>query len=137
MSHILVIEDYRDNRDMAELILRDEGYIVTSAGDGLNGVALAIELHPDLILMDLTLPRLNGWEATRRLKAHPATQRIPVVAFTAHVIPEELSRALSAGCVAIISKPFELDIFLRQIAAVLSQQSEQGYQRALGTSCTV
>ena len=122
MPHILVIEDYRDNRNLAELILQDAGYTTSSATDGLSGIAAALQLQPDLILMDLALPRLNGWEATRRLKAHPATQHIPIVAFTAHVSQDDLARARAVGCVAIIAKPFELDGLLAQLAAILAQR---------------
>ena len=132
MSHILIIEDYRDNRDVAELILHDAGYTVTSGSDGRRGIQLAIDLQPDLILMDLALPLLNGWEATRRLKANPATRHIPVVAFTAHVTQDDLARAHAAGCVAIVAKPFEINAFLAQIAAILTQSAQGGHQRVVG-----
>jgi two-component system cell cycle response regulator DivK len=132
MPHILVIEDYRDNRDVAELILRDAGYTVSSAGDGLSGIAVAIQRQPDLILMDLALPVLNGWEATRRLTAHPATQHIPVVAFTAHIGPDALTRAYAAGCIASVAKPFEIEVLLRQLAVILTQHRRPDRQRAAG-----
>lgn len=132
MAHILVIEDYRDNRDVAELILRDAGYTVTSADNGLRGVELALGSQPDLILMDLALPVLNGWEATQRLKADPATQDIPVVAFTAHVTQAEIARAHAAGCSAVVVKPFEIEGFLAQIAAILSQAGQPYQQRSAG-----
>jgi two-component system cell cycle response regulator DivK len=128
MAHILVIEDYRDNREVAELILRDAAYAVTSASNGLQGVQLATRVQPDLILMDLALPLLNGWEATRRLKASPATEHIPVVAFTAHVTQDEIEQAQAVGCIAVIAKPFEVDAFLAQIAAILAQVSARGRQ---------
>jgi CheY-like chemotaxis protein len=136
MPHILVIEDYRDNRDVAELILRDAGYTVSSAGDGLSGIALAVQRQPDLILMDLALPVLNGWEATRRLKAHPVTQHIPVVAFTAHVAQDAIARAYAAGCIASVAKPFEIEGLLRQLAAILAQQRRSDRQRAAGQALT-
>ena len=129
MPHILVIEDYRDNREVAKLILNDAGYRVTTAGDGLRGVQLAIQCHPDLVLMDLALPWLNGWEATQRLKATPATCSIPVVAFTAHVLPDDLARARAAGCSAVIAKPFEIDTLLSQIAALLAPSVERECSR--------
>ena len=132
MPHILVIEDYRDNREVAKLILNDAGYRVTTAGDGLRGVQLAIQCHPDLVLMDLALPWLNGWEATRRLKATPATRSIPVVAFTAHVLPDDLARARAAGCSAVIAKPFEIDTLLNEIAALLASPARPQRRRAVG-----
>jgi two-component system, cell cycle response regulator DivK len=132
MSHILIIEDYRDNRDVAELILHDAGYTVTCGSDGRRGIQLAIDLQPDLILMDLALPLLNGWEATRRLKANAATRHIPVVAFTAHVTQDDLARAHAAGCVAIVAKPFEINAFLAQIAAILTQSAQVSRQRVAG-----
>ena len=124
MQHILVVEDYRDNREVAKLILSDAGYDVSTAGDGLRGVQMAIQYHPDLVLMDLSLPWLNGWEATQRLKATPATRSIPVVAFTAHVLPDDLARARAAGCSAVIAKPFEIDTLLSEIAALLAPATE-------------
>lgn len=132
MPHILVIEDYRDNREVTELILSDAGYSVTTAGDGLRGVQMAIQCHPDLVLMDLSLPWLNGWEATQRLKATPATRSIPVVAFTAHVLPDDLARARAAGCSAVIAKPFEIDTLLTEIAAALAQPPRQDRRRSVG-----
>ena len=115
MAHILVVEDTHDNREVAELILRDAGHTVVSAQDGVSGIAAAAKGRPDLILMDLSLPWVDGWEATRRLKADPATRDIPVVAFTAHVLDEEARRAREAGCAGVIAKPFDIDTFLRQI----------------------
>jgi CheY-like chemotaxis protein len=122
MAYILLVEDTQDNRAIAELILRDAGHTVLSVADGESGMAAAAALHPDLILMDLALPFVDGWEATRRLKADPATRDIPVVAFTAHVLQEDADRAREAGCVAVIAKPFEIDTLLGQIDALVEQQ---------------
>jgi CheY-like chemotaxis protein len=133
MVTILLVEDSQDNRNVTELILTDAGYTVLTAGDGLRGLALATSAHPDLIVMDLALPRLDGWAATRRLKANPATQHIPVVAFTAHVTPEAIARAETAGCVAVVTKPFEIDTLLHTIAQVLAQAAPPRRQRAVGT----
>jgi CheY-like chemotaxis protein len=134
MPHILLVEDYRDTRECAEFILCDAGYTVTTATDGLQGVRMAIQCQPDLILMDLSLPYLNGWEAARRLKATPATQHIPVAAFTAHVQPDELARARAAGCSTVIAKPFELDALLNDVAAILAAAvpSEASSSRGAG-----
>ena len=122
MAYILLVEDTQDNRAIAELILRDAGHTVLSVADGESGMAAAAALHPDLILMDLALPFVDGWEATRRLKANPATRDIPVVAFTAHVLQEDADRAREAGCVAVIAKPFEINTLLSQIDALVEQQ---------------
>jgi len=122
MAYILLVEDTQDNRAIAELILREAGHTVLSVADGESGMAAAIAVRPDLILMDLALPFVDGWEATRRLKANPATHDIPVVAFTAHVLQEDSERAREAGCVAVIAKPFEIDTLLRQIDALVDQQ---------------
>ena len=132
MAHILIVEDYRDNRNVVEFILRLAGYTVSSAGNGLRGIDLAARVQPDLILMDLALPLLNGWEATRYLKANLTTRYIPVVAFTAHITQEDRDHAFAAGCVAIIAKPFEIDLFLTEIVAVLAQAAGHGRQRAIG-----
>jgi len=132
MAHILIVEDYRDNRNVVEFILRHAGYTVSSADNGLHGISLAAGVQPDLILMDLALPLLNGWEATRHLKANPTTRSIPVVAFTAHTAQEDRDHAFAAGCVAIIAKPFEIDLFLTEIVAVLAQAAGHERQRAIG-----
>ncbi|HJZ50295.1 MAG TPA: response regulator [Roseiflexaceae bacterium] len=122
MALILVVEDARDNRTIAELILQSAGHTVISVGDGASAVGVAASMRPDAILMDLSLPRLDGWEATRRLKANPATCDIPVIAFTAHTLPSDIERAMTAGCARVIAKPFEIDFFLAQIDALLSQK---------------
>jgi CheY-like chemotaxis protein len=133
MATILLIEDSQDNRNVTELILMDAGYTVITAGDGLRGLDLATRAEPDLIVMDLALPRLDGWSATRRLKAQAATRHIPVVAFTAHVTPEAIARAEIAGCVSVVTKPFEIDALLHTIARVLAQTAPGRRQRAVGT----
>jgi two-component system cell cycle response regulator DivK len=122
MAHILVVEDARDNRTIAELILQSAGHTVTSVGDGASAVKVAASSRPDAILMDLSLPQLDGWEATRRLKANAATCDIPVIAFTAHTLPSDLERARAAGCATVIAKPFEIDFFLAQIDALLAEK---------------
>lgn len=122
MAHILVVEDARDNRTIAELILQSAGHTVTSVGDGASAVKIAASSRPDAILMDLSLPQLDGWEATRRLKANSATCDIPVIAFTAHTLPSDLDRARAAGCATVIAKPFEIDFFLAQIDALLADK---------------
>jgi two-component system, cell cycle response regulator DivK len=119
MAYILLVEDTQDNREIAEIILRDAGHVVLSVADGASGMAAAASAQPDLILMDLALPEVDGWEATRRIKANPATSDIPVIAFTAHVLQEDADRAHAAGCAAVIAKPFEIDALLKQIDMLL------------------
>ena len=119
MAHILIVEDAPDNRNIAELILRDAGHTVTSVGDGASALLAATAAQPDVILMDLSLPRLDGWETTRRLKADPTTRDIPVIAFTAHILPNDIDRARAAGCDSVIAKPFEIDFFLGQTSALI------------------
>ena len=126
MAHILIIEDDYDIRNVTEFILADAGHSVVSARDGLSGVELATEIQPDLILMDLSLPRLDGWNATHQLKANTATLRIPVIAFTAHMSKSATSRAMTAGCETVISKPFEVDSLLQVITSVLTQHALPG-----------
>lgn len=104
---ILLVEDNADNRDIYTTILRHHGYQVAEATDGETGVRLARELGPAVILMDVTMPGMDGWEATRLIKADPATAAIPVVALTAHAMAEDRRRAVEAGCDAYLSKPVE------------------------------
>jgi two-component system, cell cycle response regulator DivK len=122
MAYILLVEDTQDNREIAEIILRDAGHTVLSVADGASSMVAAVTAQPDLILMDLALPQIDGWEATRRIKANPATRDIPVIAFTAHVLQEEAERARAAGCAAVIAKPFEIDMLLSQIDTLLGQR---------------
>ncbi len=126
MAHILIIDDHRDIRVLIELILADAGHTVSSAYDGVRGVQRAVSDQPDLILMDLALPFLDGWAATRQLKANPVTRHIPVVALTVQITPDALARARTAGCVTVIPKPFEIDRLLHEVAAVLAQQVQPG-----------
>jgi two-component system, cell cycle response regulator DivK len=118
MASILIIEDNADNRELTELILAEAGHTVTSAKDGVRGLYLAARDQPDVILMDLALPKVDGWAATEHLKAYPVTEHIPVIAFTAHVREEDIERARAAGCVAVVAKPFDIDVLLDEIAAV-------------------
>jgi two-component system cell cycle response regulator DivK len=119
MAYILVVEDYRDTRSFVELLLRDAEHQVLTAPDGVVGLRMALCSRPDLILMDLALPKIDGWEATRRIKADPQTRHIPVIAFTAQVDSDSLARAEAAGCEAVIAKPFEIDTLLDQIQVCL------------------
>lgn len=118
MKKILIVEDVELNLDLLTQLLEDEYELVT-AEDGVQGVALAEQEQPDLILMDISLPVLDGYEATRRIKANPALTHIPVIALTAHVMSGDLERALAAGCDDYLAKPLndtllfeKLDYFL-------------------------
>ncbi len=120
MPKILVVEDNEMNRDMLSKRLRRRGYQVVVAVDGGEGLELARSEAPDLILMDMSLPVLDGWEATRRLKADPATRSIPVIALTAHAMSEDRERALAAGCDDYDTKPVELPRLVEKIDALLA-----------------
>jgi CheY-like chemotaxis protein len=119
MSTLLLVEDNEMNRDMLSRRLERKGYCVVQAADGLRGVEMAASHAPDLVLMDMSLPVLDGWEATRRLKAAPATRHLPVIALTAHAMAGDRERALQAGCDDYDTKPIELPRLLGKIEALL------------------
>ena len=119
MAKILLVEDNEMNRDMLARRLERRGYQVVMAVDGDQGVRLAQDEAPDLILMDMSLPVLDGWEATRQLKATPATQAIPIIALTAHAMSGDREKALEAGCNDYDSKPIEFPRLLGKIEALL------------------
>lgn len=125
MSKILLVEDNETNRDMLSRRLVRRGYDVVLATDGESGLTLAGSEAPDLILMDMSLPILDGWEATRRLKAASATQRIPVIALTAHAMSSDRDKALEAGCDDYDTKPIELPRLLKKIEALLAQPTAE------------
>jgi two-component system, cell cycle response regulator DivK len=106
---ILVVEDDATMQKMALKILRSRGFKAELARNGREAVAMAAKLQPGLILMDLSLPEMNGWEATRALKADPSMARIPVVAITAHAMVGDRETALAAGCAECLTKPYELE----------------------------
>jgi two-component system cell cycle response regulator DivK len=120
MAKILVVEDNEMNRDMLSRRLMRKGYEVIIALDGEEGVAKAQSDAPDLILMDMSLPVLDGWEATRRLKADPETQAIPIIALTAHAMAGDREQALAAGCDDYDSKPIEFRRLLDKIEVLLT-----------------
>ncbi len=119
MSKILLVEDNYRNRNMLSRRLERRNYEVVIALDGESGLALAASEAPDLILMDMSLPILDGWEATRRLKADAATQHIPVIALTAHAMSSDRDKALEAGCDDYDTKPIELLRLLGKMEALL------------------
>lgn len=115
MPKILIVEDNEMNRDMLSRRLLRRGYEIALAYDGQQGVALASSLVPALVLMDMSLPVMDGWEATRRLKADPATRHIPIIALTAHAMAGDREQALAAGCDDYDTKPIELARLLPKI----------------------
>ena len=119
MAKILLIEDNEMNRDMLSRRLAKRGYEVVLAVDGKEGVALAQSAAPALILMDMSLPVLDGWEATRQIKAAPATRAIPVIALTAHAMAGDREKALAAGAEDFDTKPIDLERLLGKIEALL------------------
>ncbi len=119
MPRILLIEDNEINRDMLSRRLTKRGYELVIAVDGAEGVAKARSEQPDLILMDMSLPVIDGWEATRRLKADDATKAVPVIALTAHAMSTDREKAMEAGCDAYETKPVELPRLLEAIQKLL------------------
>ncbi|HYH79307.1 MAG TPA: response regulator [Longimicrobium sp.] len=120
MTKILLVEDNEMNRDMLSRRLMRKGYQVILAVDGQEGVETAASQLPDLVLMDMSLPVLDGWEATRRLKSEPATRHIPVIALTAHAMSSDRGKALEAGCDDYDTKPVDLPRLLGKIEALLA-----------------
>ena len=123
MAKILLVEDNEMNRDMLSRRLVKRGYEVVIAVEGEQGVALARTDSPDLVLMDMSLPVLDGWEATRLLKSDPATSGIPIIALTAHAMAGDREKAREAGCDDFDTKPVELPRLLSKIEGLLQKRS--------------
>lgn len=121
MPKLLLVEDNEMNRDMLSRRLEKRGYTLSLAVDGGQGVALAKSELPDLILMDMSLPVMDGWEATKQVKADPATKGIPVIALTAHAMESDRQKALEAGCDDFDTKPVELARLLLKIEELLKK----------------
>ena len=119
---ILLVEDNEMNRDMLSRRLQRRGYEVLTAVDGESGLTLTKSETPALILMDMSLPGIDGWEVTRQLKADPATRAIPVIALTAHAMAGDREQALAAGCDDFDTKPVDLASLLEKIRALLPQK---------------
>lgn len=120
---VLIIEDNEMNRDMLSRRLLRKGYDVVMAVDGEEGVAMASSEAPDIILMDMDLPKIDGWEATRRIKASDDLKNIPVIALTAHAMTGDLDRAIGAGCDDYDTKPIELPRLLEKIEKLLDSST--------------
>ena len=123
MPRILLVEDNEMNRDMLSRRLTRNGYEVSIAVDGQQGVDMASSARPDLILMDMSLPVIDGWEATRRIKSNEATRQIPVIALTAHAMAGDREKAMEAGCEDYDTKPVEISRLLGKIAALLAPKA--------------
>ncbi len=123
MAKILLVEDNEMNRDMLSRRLQKRGYEVVIAVDGQQGVTLAHAEAPALIVMDMSLPVLDGWEATRQLKSAPATRAIPIIALTAHAMAGDQERAREAGADDFDTKPVELPRLLEKIEALLARRA--------------
>lgn len=122
MSKILLVEDNEMNRDMLSRRLERKGFQVIIAGDGSEALTLAMTEAPDLILMDMSLPVLDGWEVTRRLKASDETKRIPVIGLSAHAMAGDREKGLAAGCDDYDTKPVEFDRLLKKINDYLKKE---------------
>jgi two-component system cell cycle response regulator DivK len=120
MARILLVEDNEMNRDMLSRRLARRGFEVLIAENGQSGVDLTVSERPDLVLMDMSLPVMDGWEATRRLKADPDTSAIPIIALTAHAMASDRELALEAGCDDYDSKPVDLSRLVRKIEQLLA-----------------
>ena len=125
MTKILIVEDNEMNRDMLSRRLARRGYQIVLAVDGGEGIAAASAERPDLILMDMSLPVVDGWEATRRLKAEPLTRAIPVIGLTAHAMAGDREKVIDAGCDDYDTKPVELPRLLQKIEALLTRTGER------------
>jgi two-component system cell cycle response regulator DivK len=127
---VLVVEDYQDAREMYAAYLQFSGYRVAEAANGLEALEKTRELMPDIILLDLALPKMDGWEATRRLKADERTRHIPIVALTGHALAGHAEGARQAGCDAFVTKPCLPDALVTEIQRMLAvRRSEPGGTR--------
>jgi two-component system, cell cycle response regulator DivK len=125
MTTILIVEDNEINRDMLSRRLEKKGFAIVLAGDGQAAIDTAAACNPDLILMDLSLPVVDGWHATQRLKADPALREIPVIALSAHAMASDRDRALAAGCDDFDTKPIDLPRLIAKIDALLTRVAER------------
>lgn len=125
MPTLLIVEDNEMNRDMLSRRLQRRGYDILIATDGAEGLAAARERNPDLVLMDMSLPVIDGWEATRQLKSEEATRNIPIIALTAHAMSGDRQRAVDAGCDDFDTKPIELDRLLGKIEQCLGRADKR------------
>ena len=130
---VLVVEDYQDAREMYAAYLAFSGYRVAEATNGIEAIDKTVELMPDIILMDLALPRMDGWEATRRLKLDERTKHIPIVALTGHALAGHAEGARQAGCDAFVTKPCLPDALVAEIQRMLSKSESGAGKKAAKT----
>ena len=123
---VLVVEDYQDAREMYAAYLQFSGFDVAEAGNGVEAIEKTTALLPDIVLMDLALPRMDGWEATRRLKSDPRTRHIPIVALTGHALAGHAEGAREAGCDAFVTKPCLPDALVAEIRRLLDRGGPNG-----------
>jgi len=126
MHRILLVEDNEMNRDMLTRRLQRLGFSVCCAVDGASGVAMAASENPDLILMDVALGEMDGWEATQLIRANPATSAIPIIALTAHALASDRAKSVEAGCSDFDTKPVDLQRLLKKMRALLPQTTQHG-----------
>jgi CheY-like chemotaxis protein len=132
---VLVVEHYQDARDLYDAYLQYSGYRVAEATNGIEAIEQANELMPDIILMDLALPKMDGWEATRRLKMSEKTRHIPIVALTGHALAGHAEGARQAGCDAFVTKPCLPDALVAEIKRMLSlREGAAASRKARGTA---
>ena len=125
MPKILIVEDNEENRDSLSRRLQRRGFEVIIAVDGRAGIAAAIADQPDLVLMDMNMPEVDGWEATRQIKAHESTQGLKVIALTAHAMAGDRERAIAAGCTDYHTKPIDFPKLLAQIESIIQGEGIQ------------
>jgi two-component system cell cycle response regulator DivK len=125
---VLVVEDYQDAREMYTAYLQFSGYRVAEATNGVEAVQKTLELMPDIILMDLALPKMDGWEATRRLKSDERTKHIPIVALTGHALAGHAEGARQAGCDSFVTKPCLPDALVAEIQRMLAAHSSAAHR---------
>jgi two-component system cell cycle response regulator DivK len=123
-QRVLLVEDNEDNRIIYSTVLRHLGYQVIEADDGLKAVALARSEHPDLILMDISIPGMDGWEATRVLRADPSTRAIPIIALTAHALADDRKRATDVGFTSYLTKPVEPNTVVAEVRRWIGRAGE-------------
>ncbi len=124
-GRILIVEDNEDNFQLVRFLLERDGFEVISAVNGREGVETAMREKPDLILMDLSMPEMDGWTAAQKIKAEPETKAIPLLALTAHTLPGDRMRALEAGCDGYISKPINVEYLIKIVSSSIGKTRKQ------------
>jgi two-component system, cell cycle response regulator DivK len=124
MPKILIVEDNEENRDSLSCLLQRRGFAIVTAADGKHGIAGALSEKPDVVLMDINMPEMDGWEATRQIKAATDTHDLPVIALTAYAMSGDRERALAAGCAEYHTKPVDLAKLVAQIEAILKNKND-------------